>query len=108
MSRKSGQTWRDMALFNNKQFTTVLVLGGLSAYWLYRQSRKLADATGEAVSDSVWWYGHQIELAGNALERVTMDAFDKKHRHTNNLMTDAQYLRWKNAVLTGQLPEPNY
>jgi hypothetical protein len=100
--------WRDMALFNNKQFTTVLVLGGLGAYWFYRKSVQLVGATGDAVSDSVWWYGHQIDLAGDSLELVTMDAFDQKHRLVNNLITDAQYLRWKNAVLTGQIPEPDY
>ncbi len=100
--------WRDMALFNNKQFATLLVLAGLGAYWFYRKSSQLVEATGEAVTDSIWWYGHQIEKAGDAVESIGMDAFDKKHRHVNKLMNDAQYARWKNAVLTGQLPEPEY
>ena len=97
-----------MALFNNKQFTALAVAAGLGAYWLYRKSSELVEATGEAVSDSVWWYGHQIEKAGDTVESLGMDAFDRKHRHVNKLMTDIQYARWKIAVLTGQLPEPEY
>lgn len=101
--------WRNaMALFTNKQFAALAVVAAAGVWWMYRRADQLVTATGEAVSDSVWWYGHQIELAGDAVESIGMDAFDKKHRHVNKLMTDAHYLRWKNAVLTGQLPEPNY
>lgn len=98
-----------MAAFTNKQFAAVVVLGCIGAWFVYRQSAKLAQATGEAVADSVWWYGHKLEQASDAISNATtLDAFDRKHRNNNKLMNDAQYQRWKNAVLTGQLPEPEY
>ena len=106
-SLKSGAMWRDMALLSDKQFAALAVAGGLAAWWLYRKSTQLVEATGEAVSDSVWWYGHQVEKAGEAIERIGMDDFDSKYRHTEGkLMNDAQYARWKAAVQSGQLTHP--
>lgn len=39
-----------MALFNNKQFFFLAAAAGLTGYWLYKQTGKALNATGEALN----------------------------------------------------------
>jgi len=98
-----------MALFTDRQFTVVVGLGCFAAWFLYRKSLSAASTAVDAVSDGAYWWGYQYDNAASAVNGLFMfDAFDRKHRHKQTLMNDAQYQNWKALVLAGQIPEPEY
>ena len=98
-----------MAFFTDRQFAVVVGLGCLGAWWMYQKSKTAAETAGEAVSDGVWWWGHQADNVVDGINGYfTLDGFDRKHRHKQDLMNDAQYERWKAFVIAGQIQEPVY